>query len=217
MAPAGMAYQWNADPKQAGWKCVPAYRHPGLFAPYVYREDIEVDGLWLMERPIPEVAEFRNVAHFHAKQQVNDWAQQQADAGFTGSVTGGISPEIQIGDKAAGQVVGDRTLEDVTKIPPDLYGRLGEIFAERDRLWAHAAEWWYEGHATYDRYAELSLKHPEWTRGQVMNAVLTPIAIENIRTRLATEGAQHDQSTDSSSAGGASDAPQAGASPEGQA
>jgi hypothetical protein len=215
-APAGMSYQWNADPKQAGWKCVPAYRHPGLFAPYVYRDDIEVGGLWLMERPKAEVEAEQQAAHAKAQRNVDDWLARQGAAGFTGGVTV-LSEGSNQTNQASVREIGVKSIEDVTKIPPDLYGRLGEIFAERDRLWECSDEWWGKTNPTYHRYVEIADKHPDWTRGQVMNAVLTPIAIENIRTRLATEGAQHDQSTDSSSGGGASDAPQAGASPEGQA
>ena len=87
LAPHSMAYQWNDNPKAEGWKCVPATRHPGLFAPYGYSDDIKVNDLWLMERPKAEVEAFHANAHTKARQNIDNWFQRQAQGGFTGSVT----------------------------------------------------------------------------------------------------------------------------------
>lgn len=210
LAPAGMAYQWEDGPR-VGWKFVPASRHPGLFMPYGHVGDIEVNGLWLSERPKAEVDAFHDETRRKARQNVADWYDRAGAQGFTGGVTvltdgsGGRSSDIR--------EIGLKTIEDATKIPMELMPYVSKIFAERDRLWADAGEWW--GKLTPENlcYAKLSGLHPEWTRGQLMNAVLTPIAIENIRKRL--EGTEHDQSTNSESAGsGAADTPSSGPSAE---
>ena len=93
---------------------------------------------------------------------------------------------------------------------------IAQIFEERDRLWEIAGKWWGKPSPEYQRYTELAAQHPDLTRGQIMNAVLTPIAIENIRKRLATEGAQHDQTADSNAgqASGAVAAPETGTTAE---
>ena len=217
LAPLGMSYAWRDDPKNPNWKCVLASRHPGLFAPYGYRGDIEVNGLWLMERPKAEVDAFHAASHAKARQNVDDWFQRQAGVGFTGGVT--VLSEGSQGRSADIREVGNKTLENATKIPRELTPHIGQIFEERDRLWSIADQWWGRQETEeYRQYRDLFAQHPDWTRGQLMNAVLTPIAIENIRTRLATEGAQHEQSTESSEGNpaGASSAPASGPASEGR-
>jgi hypothetical protein len=198
VAPHGMAYQWNGIPKADGWIPVPASRHPGQFAPYGYVGDIEFGGLYLMERPKAEVDAFHADAHAKARENVDNWFQRQAVSGFIGGVT--VLEEGSGGERKTDiREIGDKTLENFTQIARELAPYAAEIFKERDRLWQEAHTWWDVRHVTpeYQLYRELTVKHPEWTRGQVMNAVLTPIAIENIREKLATEGANHEQSTNS--------------------
>jgi hypothetical protein len=202
VAPLGVAYQWNATPKADGWVPVPASRHPGLFAPYGYVGDIEVNGLYLMERPKAEVDAFHADAHAKARENVDNWFQRQAVSGFIGSVT--VLEEGSGGERKTDiREVGDKTLENATKIPRELTPYIGQIFEERDRLWSNAGSWWGRQEAEeYQEYRHIFAEHPEWTRGQIMNAVLTPIAIENIRKEVATEGANHEQSTDSDGTSG---------------
>lgn len=197
LAPAGMAYQWDAleNAPRVGWKCVPASRHPGIFMPYGYTGDIEVEGLWLMERPKAEVDAFHAAAQAKACQNMADWFDRQGAQGFTGGVT--VLSEGSQGRSTDIRTVGEKTLESVIEIPRELAPYIAHIFEERDRLWAGASDWWDKPTAEYLAYGELAAQNPDWTRGQLMNAVLTPIAIENIRKRLATEGAGHDQRADS--------------------
>lgn len=206
LAPVGMAYQWNehlnAAAKVVGWKCIPASRHPGLFMPYGYTGDIEVNGLWLMERPKAEVDAFHAASHAKARQNVDDWFNIQGTAGFVGGVT--LLSEGSDGNQSSDiREVGNKTTENLTKIPHDLMPYVSDIFAERDRLWAISDQWWDKPTLEYLHYTTLAAENPTWTRGQIMNAVLTPIAINNIR--LATE-ATNEQSTNSSSDGTADQA-----------
>ena len=216
LAPRGMAYEWHVNPKVKGWECVPASRHPGLFAPYGYEDVITAHGLYLVERPKAEVDAFHDDAHAKAHAHVDNWFQRQAASGFTGGVT--VLSEGSGGECARTsdiREIGDKTIEDATPIPRELMPYINFIFQERDVLWSQSEKWWDKTTPEYQRYTEIAERHPQWTRGQIMNAVLTPIAIENIRKRRASEGAQHDQSTESSTRGdpaGTVAAPQAGPS-----
>jgi len=201
-APAGMVYQWNDGSTVNGWKNVPASRHPGMFAPYCVTGDIEVSGLWLMERPKAEVDAFHTAAHAKALQNVDDWYERTAALGFTGSVT-----VLSEGSDIVREI-GTKTIEDATKIPRELTPYIGQIFAMRDELWKTADRWWGKPTPEYEEYERLAAANPEWSRGQIMNAVLTSIAIENTRKWL-NERAQHDKSTDGGSAGNAEPGTQA--------
>lgn len=210
LAPAGMSYQWGFNPDKA-WKPVPASRHPGMFAPYGYSGHIEVGGLCLMERPKAEVDAFHAEAHRKARQNVTDWHDRVAAQGFIGGVT--VLQEGSAGRSADIREIGEKTLESVTKIPRDLTPYIAEIFAERDRLWSNSGTWWGDfSSPEYKHYLQVEMMHTDWTRGQLMNAVLTPIAIENIRKKL--EGTAHDQSASSHSGSGAVDPPPSGPSAE---
>jgi hypothetical protein len=199
----GMTYAWRDDPQNTNWKCVPASHHPGLFAPYGYTGDIEVNGLWLMERPKAEVDAFHADTHAKARQNVDDWFQRQAASGFTGGVT--VLEESSGGPHSAEVAdIGAQSVS-LTKIPHDLFGHLPELMAERDRL--IDAE-----------------RDGDWQNKPPISATLKDNclkqAIENIRTRLATEGAQqheHEQSTESGQGNpaGASSPPASGPTSEG--
>lgn len=195
LAPPGMAYQWCANQKLDGWSAVPASRHPGLFAPYGYTGDIEINGCWLMERPQAEVDAFHANAYTKVRQNVDDWLARTGAMGFTGGVT--VLQEGS-GDVRNADVreIGDKTTENVTQIPPELMPHISRIFRIRDSLWESSDRWWGKPTPEYAKYTELAAANPTWMRGQIMNAVLTPIAIEQTRTYLATEGAQHEQRTD---------------------
>lgn len=174
---------------------MPASRHPGLFAPYGYAGDIEVNGCWLMERPQAQVDAFHANAHANAQQNVADLFDRTGAMGFTGGVTvlQEGSGSARISDICE---IGPKTIENVTLIPRELTPYIAQIFAERDLLWSIADDWWGEPTPQYLKYAELSKLNPDWTRGQLMNAVLLPYAIDHVRKNLATEGAQHEQRTD---------------------
>lgn len=221
LAPAGIAYQWNASPTQAGWKCVPASRHRGVFAPYCQDGDIEIGGLWLMERPKADVDAFHADAHAKARANVDNWFERQQASGFIGGVTV-LSEGRDRPNLTDTREVGDKTLESVTKIPRELQPYIGEVFAERDRLWTDAGNWWADDASPeHVKYTELARNHPDWTRGQLMNAVLTPIAIDNIRKRLE-KGAGHAEETNGSTdtggpiAGSTGDTPQPGPTEDGR-
>jgi len=130
-APSGMAYQWNNVVSDPSWKNVPASRHPGLFTPYCVSGDIEVNGLWLMERPKAEVDAFHAAAHAKARKNVDDWYARTGAAGFTGGVTvlteGSSGREAEVAEIGGGE-------SSRTKIPMDLFDHLPALLAERDRL-----------------------------------------------------------------------------------
>lgn len=195
LAPAGMAYQWNehlnAAAKVVGWKCIPASRHPGLFMPYGYTGDIEVNGLWLMERSKAEVDSFHAEAHVKARQNVDDWMGRQAQAGFTGGVTmlseGSDSQSAEVSDIGGGET-------NRTKIPKDMYGYLPSLMLERDVIFNDLR-------ASYSVPDTLT---PTDIIG--LRVIALDQAIENIRKKIATERAQHEQSTNSSGDGTADQA-----------
>jgi hypothetical protein len=135
-APAGMAYQWHGYSSADGWNPVPCERHPGLFAPYGYQGNVELNGLFLMERPKAEVDAFHAAAHARAHKNVDDWFLRQSGGGFVGHVT-------VLGEDSAGKRTA--TVSDVgegssyqNKIPSDMFDHLPELLRERDRLVAAA-------------------------------------------------------------------------------
>jgi len=100
----GFAYQWNVvsvmgkeDPSaqaalyRAGWRPVPAERHPGVFLPTEMKGAIVIDGLMLMERPLALEAEAREEDRQNALAQVNGSRKQfgfkTKVSGFEGSDT----------------------------------------------------------------------------------------------------------------------------------
>jgi hypothetical protein len=176
LAPSGMVYEWKVDWRTAnGWQCVPASRHPGLFAPYGYADNIEVGGLWLMERPKAEVDAFHAEARAKAQKNVDDWFDRQGAAGFTGGVT--VLTEGSNGRDVSVTEIGDGSPRQ-TKIPRELYDHLPALMAERDRLMDAAVQ------------ASIAPK-VDWA----LKDTCLKQAIENLTARLA-EGANHEQRTD---------------------
>lgn len=186
-APSGMAYQWNADRETKGWKNVPASRHPGLFTPYCVSGDIEVGGLWLMERPKAEVDAFHAASHAKARKNVDDWYARTGSAGFTGGVT--VLTEGSSGREAeVAQIGGGESSR--TKIPMDLFDHLPALLAERDKILEEKIK----------ICAPLPISN--LLLGSFRKTAMR-IAIYNVRyaikkaaKKAAKERAQHDQSTD---------------------
>ncbi len=189
--PPGMAYQWMNGPAE-GWTPVMSTRHAGMFAPYHDESPIWHAGSMLMERPKAEVAALQAEAHMKAQQNIDDWYARQGAAGLTGHVRV-MSEGSDIPQSDATRHVNPetKTIESKTKIPPDMIPFMREIFIERDRLWNEGAmKPWEPGNELYDRFAKHSIACPELPRGAVMNAILMPIAIENVRR--ITKGVTHD-------------------------
>jgi hypothetical protein len=75
----------------------------------------------------------------------------------------------------------ERVFESMDGIPADMLDRNAEIFVERDRLWEEASSWWGKITPEFAKYEQIARENPEWPRGKIMNAVLIPIAVANVR------------------------------------
>jgi hypothetical protein len=87
LAPDGWAYQWNTVSVfnnrdvvvgqgmrmyEAGWRAVPAERHPGMFVPVGTKGEIVRDGMRLEERPLILNEEAKDEEERAARQLVSD-------------------------------------------------------------------------------------------------------------------------------------------------
>lgn len=172
--PRGMAYQWcdkqNLDQwLKNGWKHVPASRHRGIYAPWGYSDDIEVSGLFLMEKSQVEVDAFHKASHDKAQQNVDDWYARQGAAGFTGGVT--VLGEGSAGQSAEVADIGGGESSSRTKIPPDLFEHLPALMRERDRL-------------VDIKLAAIADQGANVGNMAVLRAACLTQAIENIRSKL---------------------------------
>jgi len=186
--PMGRSYQWmHLEHDQAllsggGWAPVPHSRHPGRFAPWGTAGNIEWSGLGLFEKPKFEIEAEHAASHAKAHQNVADWVKRTA-AEFSGHVSVGTSP-----DDVTTAVVGDKTIENVTRIPKDMQPFLAEIFTERDRLGDLFARDPENPEVAdfaqpYTRAIDADPAAPKWP---TLNAIILPRAIENVRKTLAS-------------------------------
>lgn len=199
LIPHGMAYQWNGAPDTPGWKPVPYERHDGYYAPCGTGGDCYVMGLWLCERPAIEVAAAKEAQQNAARKQVSDWAERNKE--FTGGARTvefgegeAFVTEIETGGDATTHVEvierpRQKTVELTTAIPPDLFFRMDELFAERDRLKEELVlpdRSLRPGEVADKFYAaiEEDKSAPWWP---TLHAILLPIAIENVRKGLKRE------------------------------
>lgn len=125
--PVGMTYQWSPTADLAkladmGWQPVPNERHDGAFAPVGTLGNAEIGTLTLFERrkELTDAALEQRIAG--AQKNVDDWIDRNARHGLMGHVRVGHD------ETAEPRVVGE------TKIPPELWPHISEIYAERDML-----------------------------------------------------------------------------------
>ncbi len=207
MIPATRSYQWMhlVNDKihiDGGWTPVPASRHDGYFMPAGHIGNIEVSGLGLFEKPKFEVEAERAQSHAKAHQNVADWVKDTG-AEFFGSVSfGDVSAEV--GDPTlAKKIAGDKAVDPKTKtinttvgIPLDMIPHMRAIFTERDMLYANFIDVWEadsegeftkEQYGVYSAYVAAASADPSILKGPALNALLLPIAVENVRKRIAEQ------------------------------
>jgi len=192
MVPQSRSYQWfdlkhdkfhfmnlQTGEYSLGWAPVPASRHDGYFMPAGFIGDIEVNGLGLFEKPKFEVDAEHAANAVKAKQMVDDWAKN------TGALFDG---EFKIGNERT-EIGATKTIEDTTKIPRELMPYIAQIFEERDRL---ANDFTYkEDRSEVEQierdYMKAMSENPSTPRWPTLHAIVLPVAIENIRKRIAEE------------------------------
>jgi hypothetical protein len=203
LIPRGMAYQWNSvtlngKEMPEGWTPVPFSRHEGVFAPWGTPGDAHIGALVLVEKAKADVDHAQDVAHAKAYQNVTDWVDRQAKAGFTGFVTEahqtrlgtiGDIKRIEVGATETVEIPSTRTIETTVGIPPDMAPHLQEIFKERDRLEGEVVmknRTLKEGPIADKFYAAIEADKgaPWWP---TLRAILLPIAVENVRANLKKE------------------------------
>ncbi len=148
--PPGRSYQWNDVPNGPGWISVPHSRHPGWFGPYGMTGDIVVGGLYLCEKPAEDVKRARADQVKAAHKPLEDWAERNRM--FTGgariveqydneTLVSTIMPSEKVVFKT--EILDnvetierpkERTIEVVSKVPPDMMPHMSAVFRERDRL-----------------------------------------------------------------------------------
>lgn len=186
--PAGRAYQWmhlahdRVHFEGRGWAPVPHSRHPGRFAPWGTTGNIEWNGLGLFEKPKFEVEADHAASHAKAHQNVQDWIDRTG-AEFSGHVAVGVSGDIKAAD------VGKNTIENVTSIPKDMFEHMSEIFAERDRLRdEHLNLTTVKGEDSQfsAAFTKAMDENPTAEKWPTLHAIILPVAIQNVRARLAS-------------------------------
>lgn len=195
MVPATRSYQWmhlihdkalflSSDGRYClGWSPVPAPRHDGYFMPAGHIGDIEVSGLGLFEKPKFEV-DAERAQHVAAAHKQVEWGGE-----FSGDVTvGGERTEIGA----------TKTVENITAIPKEMVPYIAQIFEERDYLGKLYAEDLANDTPVWSTLliAEIATKMdaamksdhgaPKWP---ILNAIILPFAIANIRKRINKEAA----------------------------
>jgi hypothetical protein len=196
MVPLGFSYQWwhlVHDKKRfvGKWAAVPASRHDGYFMPAGHVGNIEVEGLGLFEKSKALTDAVQAEAHAKARKNVSDWIDRTG-AEFSGEVmVAGATATVGDPDQAALILPDTKTIETRVRMPPDMFPYAQEIFDERDALYNALVEAWNGGVALTEqqdairrRFEEAEKADPDILRGPTLNALLTPIAIENVRKRI---------------------------------
>ena len=193
----------GAEP--SGWAPVPASRHDGYFMPFGHHGDIEVGGLGLFEKSAYEVEQELAANTAAAHKQVEDWVEKTG-AGLSGSVTvGGVKTPVGDQAKAAALFVDSdtKTIDTTVQMPADMLPYMGAVFHERDRLYAGLQEawettgnylpWQSEVMGKWRRGSQIDQARgrvgaaeadPRILRGPTLNALLLPIAVENVRANI---------------------------------
>lgn len=214
MIPQGRAYQWwhlvqdkdLFDRRGSGWAPVPASRHDGYFMPFGHVGPIEVGGLGLFEKPKFEVDQERAAQVAAAHKQVDDWRNRTGAHGISGSVT--IEGQTKLGkaDSRTSIDIGDpvfdvtqsesinrktKTINTTVAFPKDMLQYAHHVFLERDRLYAALQVKWENGgdYTPWEveairKYNEALDEDPGILKGPTLNALLLPIAVENVRAIL---------------------------------
>lgn len=214
MVPSTRSYQWmhlvhdralflgGNGIHSLGWSPVPASRHDGYFMPAGHVGDIEVSGLGLFEKPKFEV-EAERQANIQKSQDAADPAKFFAGKGFSGSVTVGHQDDTgYVATKTDIDIQVDKktkTINTTVAIPKDMLPHMAEIFAERDRLAASLADRWNSDCVLTSseddirkRYFEAIDADPDLPKGPTLNALVLPLAINNIRSRIKEEASNGD-------------------------
>lgn len=206
MVPRGRRYQWwhlvhdrihferPKDHTPSGWAPVPASRHDGYFMPFGHHGDIEVGGLGLFEKSAFEVQQELNANTAAAHKQVTDWAEK-AGAELSGSVTvGGVKTPVGDQAKATRLFPDSKTIETTVSMPQDMLPHMAEVFAERDRLYAELQGLWENGGVitieqakVCESYQRALKADPSILKGPTFNALLLPIAVDNVRKALKSQ------------------------------
>lgn len=198
-----------------GWNYVPAERYPGLYAPYGYEGEVKIGELVLLECPAHKIAKAKEDQVAAAHKLVTDW-QDKYGGSFSGEVSVN-GERTEIGDidttellRSSRQTLSDRmddtrgvygnpetkTIESVTAIPRELTPYIAQIFEERDYLAKGYADesagdepaWstilMSEIAAKMEAAMKASPAAPKWP---MLNAIVLPYAVENIRQRITEE------------------------------
>lgn len=208
MVPHGRSYQWwhlvhdrilfHRDGGSSGWAPVPASRHDGWFMPFGHTGAIEVGGLGLFEKSKVEVDAERAAQVDAANKQAEDWAKQAAAAGFDGAASIGRIGRTKVVEVGKGLKAfksdATKTVDTTVGIPRDMTPHIASIFKERDELYDKLQAKWRTGEPYEDwegdvcrRYDEALEVDPAILKGPAINALLLPIAIENVRKALGVE------------------------------
>jgi len=200
MVPQGRAYQWwhlvhdkfhfeRPHGNSSGWAPVPASRHDGYFMPTGHVGAIEVEGLGLFEKSKVEVDQELDQNGAAAHKLVSDWMQKAAADGLSGQISvGGVGADV--GSDEVIKNATTKTIETRVRLPQEMMPYMGEVFAERDRLYADLLsdyaysrmnEWQTR---IYLKYTDAVAADPETAKGPTLNALLLPYAIENVRKSL---------------------------------
>lgn len=111
--------------------------------------------------------------------QIGNWEAKYSGLGIIGDVSVGGQSLVEIGDK---------TIENTTPIPKDMFEHMAAIFTERDRL---VKEYLPEVEAQAGEigtaFAEHMKKYPDAEKWPTLHGMLMPKAIENVRKRIAQE------------------------------
>ena len=191
---AGMAQQWSDELKD-GWTAVLAERHPGLYAPYSYAGDVKIGGLMLLECPKHKVDAARSAQVDAAHKLVTDW-QDKYGGQFSGTVTVGTQTKLGELDTVETMEVGSKTIEDTTKIPHDMVPYIAAIFDERDYLAKLYTDDRESGEPEWstvlisqiaDQMDDAMRVDPGAPKWPILNAIILPHAIENVRRRITEE------------------------------
>jgi hypothetical protein len=204
MVPQGRSYQWwhlvhdkvhftgSSGERDLGWAPVPASRHDGYFMPFGTVGAIEVGGLGLFEKSKFEVDQEKAAQVKAAHKLVSDWSKQVAEDGFSGGyMIGGVGADVGGGEKVFKNTAA-KTVDTTVRFPPDMLRHAAEVFAERDRLYADLQARWEAnsgGHEPWHRqvlaqYHAALAEDPGILKGPTFNALLLPIAVENVRNKL---------------------------------
>lgn len=197
MIPASRSYQWmhlvhdkSLIDVDTGWALVPASRHDGYFMPAGHIGGIEVSWLGLFEKPKFEIDQAHQAAAAAAHKLVDGWKEKWGK-GFSGEVSVG-GEKSTVGETA--KFPDSKSIELITKVPRDMTVHMAAIFAERDALYTDLVDCWNSMAPLNDQQLGIRKQYevvldadPGMQKAAALNALLLPIAIENVRNRISED------------------------------